>query len=412
MFPLVLLVTAAHAEEIQVSSNIADAAILVNGVDTGLRTPARVPAPWGRAQVTVERGCERGEALVDVPRGGVGKVSVFAQAQSGWLRVELRPEAAALELDGNTFPGVVGVPVEVTCGRHSLRATREGYLPSIVTVEVGPGREETAAINMVAVAAGALDLSVTPREATIYLDGTPMGTGDLSIPTVYEGMHVVAARLDGWQPAEKSVSVRGADALAYKIVLEKVGAKNKQSRVTLVERGPVGSERDADAPKGGAEAGPPPSATPPPERGVGTSPVTTTQRRTGSATPSAPVEVRDSGAKAPGTAWTGRQWGGVASLVGAAGGAAFTAWSWQSVNRAYVVYEDRMDAAGVDPALLESADRFYTLNVRPRATRLYAAGAGTVALAAAGAALTLLDADVRVAPVGGHGAWLGWQRTF
>jgi hypothetical protein len=256
MLPLVFFVAAARAEEIQVSSNIPDAAIFVNGIDTGLRTPARVPAPWGRTQVTVERGCERGEALVDVPRGGVGKVSVFAQAQTGWLRVELRPEAATLELDGNTFPGVVGVPVEVTCGRHSLRATREGYLPSIVTVEVGPGREETAAISMVAIAAGALDLLVTPREATVYLDGTPMGTGDLSISTVYEGMHVVSARLDGWQPAEKSVMVRGSDALAYKIVLEKVDAKNKQSRVTLVERGPVGAERDADAPSSPEDDGP------------------------------------------------------------------------------------------------------------------------------------------------------------
>lgn len=390
MLPLVFFVAAARAEEIQVSSNISDAAIFVNGIDTGLRTPARVPAPWGRTQVTVERGCERGEALVDVPRGGVGKVSVFAQAQSGWLRVELRPEAATLELDGNTFPGVVGVPVEVTCGRHSLRATREGYLPSIVTVEVGPGREETAAIGMVAIAAGALDLLVSPREATVYLDGTPIGTGDLSISTVYEGMHVVSARLDGWQPAEKSVMVRGSDALAYKIVLEKVDAKNKQSRVTLVERGPVGAERDADAP---------------------TSPKTTDRQAPPPARPS-PVEVRDSKATAAGPAWTGRQWGGVASLVGAAGGAAFTAWSWQSVNRAYVAYEDRRDAAGTDPALLESADRFYTLNVRPRATRLYAAGAGTVALTAAGAALTLLDSDVQVAPVGGHGAWLGWGRTF
>ncbi len=406
MFPLALLVSTAHAEEIQVSSNIADAAILVNGVDTGLRTPARVQAPWGRAQVTVERGCERGEALVDVPRGGVGKVSVFAQAQSGWLRVELRPEAASLELDGNTFPGVVGVPVEVTCGQHSLRATREGYLPSIVTVDVGPGREETASINMVAIAAGALDLSVTPREATIYLDGTPIGTGDLSIPTVYEGMHVVSARLDGWQSAEKSVMVRGSDALAYKIVLEKTGAKNKQSRVTLVERGPVGAERDADAPKPGAEGGLPPSATPPPDR-------RTRDRAPQASAPTkpAPVEVRDSGTKTDG-AWTGREWGGVAALAGAAGGAAFTVWSWQSVNRAYVVYQDRMDAAGNDPALLETADRFYTLNVRPRATRLYAAGAGTVALAAAGTALTLLDAELRIAPVGAHGAWLGWERHF
>jgi hypothetical protein len=395
MLSLALLVAAAHAEDVMVSSNVVGASIFVNGVDTGAKTPATVITPRGNVQIAVQQGCERGETVVDVPRGGTARVSVFAASQPGWLQVDVRPEAATLELDGRPFPGAQGFPVATTCGRHTVRAIQEGYLPAIVTVDVPAGREERAAIALTPLAVGALDARVTPRDAVIYLDGEAIGTDSVSLPTVYEGTHTLAAMRDGYQPAEKVVQIRGAHQLTYRIVLERTDESDRQSRISLVERTAVGPEAlvtsGAAAPAEAAGDAAPPPAAPAAERAPAAPTPTPTPART--------ERPR-------------RRTVGVATLAGAAGAAGYTAWSWASVDRAWNEYARRVEAAGDDARNREAAERFYDLNVPMRRTRLWVSGGATAALAVTGAALVWLDAPAwQVVPTV-DGMHVGWTRTF
>ena len=348
MLPL-LAALSAHAEDVVVNSALEGAAIYVNGVETGLATPATVKAPFGRVQVSIEKGCQRGEALVDVPRGGTAKVSVFAQETPGWVVVNVRPDDAVLELDGRAFPGVPGVPVEVSCGRHSLRAAREGFIPAIVTVDAGPGREEATTLSLVPLASGTVEVRVRPTDATIWVDGRPLGVGAVSLPTVYEGVHQVGARLDGYADGIASVDVKGGDHLVYEVTLEK-GTKGR-SRVELV-RGAAVVAREG------------PSAPPPARRDR-----------------SAPVNR-----PAPGGATLPRV------LLGTAGaGAVFTGWATYHTSVAYEAYKERA-AAATTPELGEAADRFYDLNVVPRRRMIWAGAAGTAVLAVAGVVTVSMDA--------------------
>ncbi|MFN7142933.1 MAG: PEGA domain-containing protein, partial [Myxococcota bacterium] len=200
MFALFAL---AHAEDLYVSSNERGAAILLNGVDTGYTTPATIPGVKpGQALVTVEGGCTRGEAVVDVLKGLTTRVSIVATEQLGTLTVVPVPATARLELDSASFQGVPGLPLAVSCGDHTVRASLDGHVPAIVTVTVGMGQDLTVPINLQKLGIGTLELSVTPRNATIYVDGKPVGSDAVTLPSVYQGVHTISAELDGYQSAK------------------------------------------------------------------------------------------------------------------------------------------------------------------------------------------------------------------
>lgn len=390
----------ARAEDIVVTSALEGAAISVNGVETGAVTPATVKAPFGRVQVSIERGCQRGEAIVDVPRGGVARVSVFAQEASGWLVVNVMPEDATLELDGRPYTGVPGVPVEVSCGNHSLRATREGHIPAIVTLDAGGGREDVANIALVPLAAGALEVSVTPREATIWVDDRPIGVGAISLPTLYEGMHTVGARLEGYAEASTSFEVKGGERLVYGVSLARGRGR---SEVSLVDRSVLGGPPVAAAPspKDAARADAPAAAAPrkdaPARAGRGAA---TAAPKAPTAAPKTPAT---SASEAPSRVLP------LALLGGAGASGAFTGWAWYHTSVAYSAYQTRVDAAGSDEDRLGEADRFYDLNVVPRSRLIWIGAAGTLVLAGAGGlSLALEGGDVGFVPVAG-GAGLSWQ---
>lgn len=236
MFALFAL---AHAEDLYVSSNERGAAILLNGVDTGFKTPATVPGVQpGRTLVTVESGCSRGEAEVDVLPGLTTRASIVATEQLGTLSIVPVPAAAKLELDGAAFLGSPGVPLAVSCGEHTVRASLDGHITAVVTVEVGMGQDLTVPLSLQKLGLGTLELSVSPRSATIYLDGKAVGSDAVTLPSVYQGVHTIAAELDGYQSAKKQVVVEDGSAQAWHFELVRASQKRQASKVTRLGGGP------------------------------------------------------------------------------------------------------------------------------------------------------------------------------
>jgi hypothetical protein len=239
MFALIAL---AHAEDLYVSSNERGAAILLNGVDTGYRTPATVSGVKpGKTLVEVETACARGEALVDIERGVTTRVSIIATEVLGTISVIPTPPSARLELDGAAYPGAPGVPVAVTCGPHTLRATLDGHVPAIVTLDVGRGQDLTVPVTLSKLGMGTLELSVTPRSATIYLDDKPVGSDAVTLPSVYQGPHHISAELDGYQTVRKQVIVGSGDVQAWHFELVRTSQKKQTSTVTRLDGGGGGT---------------------------------------------------------------------------------------------------------------------------------------------------------------------------
>ncbi len=232
MFALLAL---AHAEDLYVSSNERGAAILLNGVDTGYTTPATIPGVKpGRTLVTVEGGCARGETLIDVLPGLTTRASIVATEQLGTLSLVPVPANARLELDSAPFLGSPGVPLAVSCGEHTVRAALEGYVTAVVTVDVGMGQDLSVPLALQKLGIGTLELSVSPRSATLYLDGKPVGSDAVTLPSVYQGVHTVSAELDGYQSARKQVAVEDGGTQAWHFELARASQKKATSTVTLL----------------------------------------------------------------------------------------------------------------------------------------------------------------------------------
>jgi hypothetical protein len=248
---MLLLLSIAHAEDLYVSSNERDAAILLNGVDTGFRTPATVHGVKpGETVVTVEGGCSRGEAVVTVLPDLVTRASIVATEQLGTLTLLPTPVQASLEVDGAPFQGAPGMPIAVSCGDHDVRATLDGYVPAILTIGVEMGQDLAVPINLAKLGLGALDLSVQPRSATLFVDGKPVGNDAVTLPSVYQGVHTLSAELDGYRSVKKQIVVEDGAALAYHFTLVRTSQKKAESTITQLG----GATETAGATHGGAVA--------------------------------------------------------------------------------------------------------------------------------------------------------------
>ena len=229
------LLAVAHAEDLYVSSNERGAAIFVNGVDTGARTPATVPGVKpGQVLVAVEGNCSRGEALVNVLSGLTTRVSIVAEEEPGSLVIVPVPATARIEVDGSPFTGAPGIPYGVSCGTHTVRAAAEGYVTAVLTVEVGMGQSASVPISLLTLGTGSIELSVQPRAALLFLDGKVVGSDAASLPSVYQGVHTISAELDGYQTAEKQVVVEDGSAQAFHFELVRSSARKQKSTVTAL----------------------------------------------------------------------------------------------------------------------------------------------------------------------------------
>lgn len=227
---ILLLATLAYAEDLYVSSNIKGAEILLNGVDTGFRTPATLHGvPAGAAEVAVELGCSRGTSTVVVEAGLVTRVSVAATQQLGTLTLSPEPIQAKLILDGAPFPGRAGSPLAVECGSHTVRAELYGFVPAVLTVDVGVSQDLTIPITLSPLGYAVLDLSVHPREATLFVDNVPVGADAVTLPSVFAGGHAVSAELDGYQSVKTQIVMAEGESQAWHFELVRAKKKNKVS---------------------------------------------------------------------------------------------------------------------------------------------------------------------------------------
>ncbi len=472
---MLLLAAYAHAEDLYVSSNERSAAILLNGVDSGYRTPAMVPGVRpGEILVTVEGACSRGEAVVKVLPNITTRASLVATEQLGTITLIPSPIQSRLELDSVPYPGAPGVPYAVTCGSHSVLAALDGYVTAILTIDVGMGQDLTVPINMQKLGLGSLDLSVQPRTGALFLDGKPVGADAVSLPSVFQGVHTIAAELDGYQNAERTVVVEDDAALAFHFTLVRRSQKNATSTVMQIggHTADVAGEADAAAEKAASEkAAEKVEAAEEAERlaeearaaersrtraeGERTANErrAAEQRASQQAAADEAYDREEAEAKreameraaareaagrddAEGTAeeadrreadrraaqrsasppqangQVGKVIGGVSLLAAGVGAGTFGAIAYHQASRAYLTYNNKLEAAATNRQLQRNADDYYDETVVPRTNLFYGSAIGSGLFLAGGALVLVIDERMPAfAPTPG-GGMLMWNRRF
>lgn len=220
MLYLLPLLSFALAEDLSVSSNVRGLSIVVDGADTGLRTPAVVTGLRpGRVTVVVGDACRAGDAIVEVEAGRTASVNIRAEEQLATLTVAVKPAQAVVDVNNGTVRLSPNVPVGLPCGTYEIKASLKGYSPAAYTLELIGGQELELPIELERLGMSTVEISVEPRTASILFDGKEVGKDAASLPSVYEGQHTIGATLKGYDDAEAPIQVRGGDNLVFKIEL-------------------------------------------------------------------------------------------------------------------------------------------------------------------------------------------------
>ncbi len=438
---MLLFIGLAHAEDLYVSSNERGAAILLNGIDTGYTTPSTVPGVKpGPTLVTVESGCARGEQVVDVLPGLVTRASIVADEQLGTLTLVPVPSTARIELDGKLFPGAPGIPTALSCGDHTVRATLEGHVPAVLTIDLAMGQDLTVPISLQKLGIGMLELSVKPRTGSLYVDGKPIGTDAVTLPSVYQGVHVISAELDGYQSARKQVVVEEGGTQAFHFELARTSQSRVQSTVTRLggtgsdegeraadhegtddadterttaARVEAAADREADAEREAEAAGKREAErTAAREREAEADAEAEKKAEARRSAKSALSDERDEAGRGEARRGSpvGKTIGGVSLLAAGAGAGVYGALAYRSAAQAYDSYAAKFDNAGTDKQRQRLADEYYDDNVVPRRSLLYGSAIGSAVFLAGGVVVLVVDAHLPIfapAPGGGMVLWNG-----
>ncbi|MES2644475.1 MAG: PEGA domain-containing protein [Myxococcota bacterium] len=463
---MLLLLAQAHAEDVFVSSNERGATILINGLDSGHTTPATVSGVKpGPTSITVEGGCSRGEAVVTVLPGTVTRANIVADELFGTLTLVPVPANARLELDNKPFIGAPGTPLALSCGDHTVRATLEGYITAVVTIDLDMGQDLTVPLSLQKLGIGTLELSVKPRTATLYVDGKPVGTDAVTLPSVYQGVHVISAELDGYQSAKKQVVVEDAGSQAFHFELARASGR-LQSTVTRLGGTPAESEtaavatpeiapapeshakreaeaaRDADAAREAdrkREADADREATAKreadAERAADTKREADADRvaereaeaareaerkadaereaaaqRKADARKQADSDRKEDSKTARSGPPIGKTVAGISLLAAGAGAGVYGVIAYDSAARAYDAYVTKVKGAGIDKQRERLADEYYDDSVVPRRNLLYGSTIGAGVFLAGGIVVLVIDERLPIlapAPGGGMVLWSG-----
>lgn len=447
---LLILAGLSRAEDVAVTSNLVGAAILLNGVDTGEVTPATLTGVSpGPVVVSVREGCASGSANVKVVAGQTAKVSLFAIEQGGTLLVRPTPTDAQISVDGKNVKNP-GQKVELECGEHTIRAEREGYAATVMTIQVTADDALVLPIELSKQTLASLELSVQPRTALLLLDGKEVGTDTVTLPSVKAGAHTVGAEYTGYQSVEQTITVTPGDDVAWHFELVRTATKSKSTATQLRGAKPADAsvepeesadevpyyqrdDDDADArkeaeAKAAADARAKAEAEAEAKRAAeevdetldedveaevpyylkDDKPKKSTTKTT---TPAKSRESADDDDDKPSK--TGlRVAGGVTTGLGVLGGVG-TFFLYDQANIAHDAWatKDAAAKASGDQELKQKAKTYYDDVFVPKATLFYAGAAGTAALLGTGVILFVVDAPVSPLPIPG-GGMLTWHGSF
>ncbi|WP_274924358.1 PEGA domain-containing protein [Methanogenium marinum] len=197
---------------LQVNSTPADATIYLNGISSGFTNTTLNDLATGTYNVTVVlEGYETAiNDSVTVTNAVTTPVFFDLVHQTGGLKVNSTPADASIWLDGeNTGKFTNTTLTNIPTGTHDITVEKSGYLtPANKSVMVEKG--ETAEISFVfGHESGSIQVTSTPADATIWLDGENTGEfTNTTLGNVPIGIHTITVEKTGFlTPVTRSITV-------------------------------------------------------------------------------------------------------------------------------------------------------------------------------------------------------------
>ena len=227
--------------DIFVSADVEGVPVLIDGEETGERTPAMLKGvPLGTHEVAIETECGRDTAAVTVTDGRIARADLKAPTGQGTLRVLPDPVDAQIYLDGEQVLGKEPF-ASLDCGMHRVEVRASQYAAQVREIRVEAGAHHDLAIMLQKDVAGTLVLEVYPLNARILVDGVEVSVGPVTIEPISAGQHVVMVEADGYFQHTEVVEVNETGVQRVSIELTSESGEKASAPVVVAESTRSGS---------------------------------------------------------------------------------------------------------------------------------------------------------------------------
>lgn len=216
---------------IDVSSDPAEADVLVNGISRG-KTPCRIDRiPGGAVSLEIKaEGFEPHKRDVSLAAGEVQKVDVQLKPLPGTLRIVSIPEGGRVYVN-DEFKGETPFDLaNAKPGTYRIRVEKPGHEPLARDVTLEKGATVTEEFRL-AKNTGRIEIITAPSGATLLVDGKKVGitlakgtdTSSVSDPyaveDILEGDHQLEVFRKGFAPQKRAITVTRNETLTLQFKL-------------------------------------------------------------------------------------------------------------------------------------------------------------------------------------------------
>ncbi len=213
-------VPAATTGSLEVTSDIPDAAIFLDGQDTGRTTPATLEGlPAGSHQLRVRTDCAQAEANLTVEAGKTVSSNLQLVAGTGILEIASTPPGAMVLVDG-VMAGSSPIALDdVACGEHTVDIRAPGYLQDTRSLMVPAYERSAIQAELVEEAYGGLVVTPTPEGMEVFINGQLAGAGPMSIAEIGTGSYELKVSLPGYEDWSQTVEVKADEVAEVNVAL-------------------------------------------------------------------------------------------------------------------------------------------------------------------------------------------------
>jgi formylglycine-generating enzyme required for sulfatase activity len=193
--------------QMQISSMPAGADVLVDGQPAGSTPLVAEVLETGTLLTVTKKGYKTWERQVSVKAGSSETYpTIELVVADGIVDVRTSPSGAHVRVDGE-FRGTTPVSVELSpLGEHRLELSLEGYRKAVRTVQTEPEARSSLALDLVPIV-GRIQLSVTPPDAEVVVDGRTLGQGSQTLALTSRD-HELTVRKAGYETQARAIRPR------------------------------------------------------------------------------------------------------------------------------------------------------------------------------------------------------------
>ncbi len=225
-----------EGEVLDVRTSPAGAIIEVDGQRADGASPMRLRVQTGEHLVVASKeGSVETRATVNVRAGVITPLDLALRPLTGLVLIESFPSESEVLMDGASRGKTPLLMTDLPGGEHRVILKRDGYETKEAMVVIAGRQPKLVSLELKSLLT-AIKVTSTPEKAGVHLDGSYIGESPQSIQNVLAGRHKVRLELDGYEPFEQEVEVKGKEEYTVNATLQE-----KYARIR-VETDPKGGE--------------------------------------------------------------------------------------------------------------------------------------------------------------------------